>query len=316
MLNDGALIGGRLLIAYLVDASTEIRRFERDGTPDGTVALPGIGTAGGLSGSPVRDEAFFIFTSYNTPVTIYRYDVGARTLTPWAEPRLTLDPASLVEEQRFFSSRDGTRVPLFVVRRRDLTGPVPTLLYGYGGFGISLLVGAVTNQRPDLFDAALPGSGVMDMLRYDQFTGASLWHSESGQPSAPAHVANLLSYSPYRNVRSGRDYPAILVTTADADDRVVPAHSFKYVAALQSADIGARPRLVRIDTRAAHGAGMPLDKIIAHHADMWGFAARWTGLAIADGGPTDDGPLGRKEGDDGEGRREVRGEGRGEECSE
>ncbi|MBO4227020.1 prolyl oligopeptidase family protein [Bradyrhizobium neotropicale] len=357
VLNDAALLGGKLLIGYLVDAKTEIRRFDMDGKPDGTVALPSIGTAGGLTGNPAEDEAFFVFTSYNVPTTIYRYDVAANTIEPWAESKVAIDLSSIVVEQRFFRSKDGTWVPLFLIRRTDITRAAPTLLYGYGGFGISqvpiynslqlawveqggvlavanirgggeygrawhragqlenrqnvfddfiaageflkaegvtppnglaiqgesgggLVVGAVTNQRPDLFDVALPGVGVMDMLRYDKFTAGMFWMGEYGSPAEERHFRNLMTYSPYHTIKAGADYPAILATTADADDRVVPAHTFKYVAALQAADIGPRPHLVRIETRAGHGAGMPLDKIIALHADMWAFAAHWTGLKV------------------------------------
>ena len=142
-----------------------------------------------------------------------------------------------------------------------------------------LLVGAVVNQRPELFAAALPGVGVMDMLRFDRFTGGALWVSEFGDPANVADFRNLLGYSPYHNIRPGQAYPAILVTTADTDDRVVPAHSFKYVAALQAAGLGERPRLLRVDIRAGHGAGKPLDKALDEVADLWAFAARWTGLA-------------------------------------
>jgi prolyl oligopeptidase len=143
-----------------------------------------------------------------------------------------------------------------------------------------LLVGVVTNQRPDLFAAALPGVGVMDMLRYHQFTGGALWISDFGSPDEEVHFDNLLAYSPYHNIRDGEDYPAILATTADTDDRVVPGHTFKYTAALQAADLGDKPHLVRIETRAGHGAGMPLDKVIALHADQWAFAAHWAGLEV------------------------------------
>ncbi|MBK4217659.1 S9 family peptidase [Paracoccus caeni] len=357
VLNDAALLGGKLIVAYLVDAKTEMRRFSLDGTLEGDIRLPGIGTAGGLSGHPTDDEAFFAFTSHDAPTTVYRYNIAADSVTPWAQPKLKIDPSLIEVEQHFYASKDGTRVPMFVVRRRDVTGPAPTLLYGYGGFGISmlpaynplqiawveqggvlaianirgggeygtawhqggrlqnkqnafddfiaageflkaqgitsakglaiqgesgggLLVGAVTNQRPDLFDVALPGVGVLDMLRYDQFTGGALWTAEFGSPSDKAAFDNLLTYSPYHTMRDGKNYPAILVTTADADDRVVPGHSFKYISALQYADLGPKPRLIRIETRAGHGAGMPLDKIIAHHADMWAFAAYWTGLEL------------------------------------
>ncbi|TNM63532.1 prolyl oligopeptidase family serine peptidase [Aliirhizobium smilacinae] len=358
VLNDAALLGDKLLIGYLVDAKTEIRRFNVSGAPDGAVALPGIGTAGGFQGHPGDSEAFFGFTGFDAPMAIYRYDTASNAVTPWAEPKAPIDPDGLAVEQRFYRSKDGTEVPLFLIRRKDVTRAAPTLLYGYGGFGIpqvpyynpiqlawveqggvlaianirgggeygrawhragqleekqntfddfiaageflkrtgitsqkglaiqgesngGLLVAAVTNQRPDLFDVALPGVGVLDMLRYEKFTAGAFWASEFGSPSEDRHFRNLMTYSPYHTVRDGDDYPAILATTSDADDRVVPAHTFKYVAALQAADLGSKPRLVRIETRAGHGAGMPLDKMIAQHADMWAFAAHWTGLSIA-----------------------------------
>jgi len=357
VLNNAVLMGGRLVTAYLVDAKTEVRRFALDGAPDGTVDLPGIGSAGGFKGRSGDNEAFFIFSTFDTPITVYRYDVAANSYRPWAEPKLAANFDDVVVEQRFYNSKDGTRVPLFIVRKKDVTEPVPTLLYGYGGFGISmvpvynpmqmawveqggvlaianirgggeygrawhqagqfekrqnayddfiaagdylkaegitskgglvaqgesnggLLVGVVTNQRPDLFAAALPGVGVMDMLRYHKFTGGALWIADFGSPDEEQHFENLLTYSPYHNIRPGLDYPAILATTADTDDRVVPGHSFKYVAALQSADLGDRPRLVRVETRAGHGAGMPLDKVIVLHADQWAFAAHWAGLKV------------------------------------
>ena len=142
-------------------------------------------------------------------------------------------------------------------------------------------MGAVVNQRPDLFAAALPGVGVMDMLRFEQFTGGLLWSQEFGSPSVEAQFRNILSYSPLHTVRDGAFYPAILTTTADTDDRVVPAHSFKYVATLQAADIGDRPHLLRVETQAGHGAGKPIDKVIDEVADRWAFAAHWTGLEVA-----------------------------------
>lgn len=350
-----AIVGQRLIARYLVDARTELRRHRLDGTPDGLVALPGIGTAGGFRGEPDSDETFFAFTSYNAPTTVYRYDVATNTSEVWAEPRTGFDPDSITVEQRFCASRDGTRIPLFVIRRKDATGAAPTILYGYGGFGISmipyfsptllawveqggayavaclrgggeygrawheagqrgskqnvfddfiaaaeylkaegiaapdglaiqgesnggLLVGAVVNQRPDLFAVGLAGVGVMDMLRFNQFTGGALWMEDFGDPAKEGDFRNLLAYSPYHNLRPGRDYPAILVTTADTDDRVVPGHSFKYAAALQAAEIGEKPHLIRIETRAGHGAGKPMDKIVEEAADLWAFAARWTGL--------------------------------------
>ncbi|MBC8057154.1 MAG: S9 family peptidase [Rhizobiales bacterium] len=357
VLNDAALLGGRLIVSYLVDAKTQVERYRLDGTHDGVVALPGIGSAGAFRGHATDNEAFFVFTSYDAPTTIYRCDLDAGSATVWAQPRTTIDLDRIVVEQRFYASKDGTRVPMFIVRRKDVTAPAPTLLHAYGGFGISnvpvyspaqlawveqggvfavanirgggeygkqwhdagrlfdkqnsfddfiaageylksagitspdglaihgesnggLLVGTVVNQRPDLFAAALAGVGVMDMLRFDRFTGGPLWVSEFGDPADEAAFGNLLGYSPYHNIRAGQAYPAILVTTADADDRVVPAHSFKYVAALQAADLGERPRLIRIDTRAGHGGGKPMDKALDEIADMWAFAAWWTQLEL------------------------------------
>jgi prolyl oligopeptidase len=357
VLNTASVLGGRLIVSYLVDATTKVERFKLDGTPDGVIELPGIGSAGGFLGHASDDELFFVFTSHNAPATIYRYDVAARTRSVWAQPTVATDLDRIVVEQRFYVSKDGTKVPMFIVRRKDIVGPAPTILYGYGGYAISmipfyspaalawveqggifavanirgggeygkrwhdagrrenkqnvfddfiaageylkaegitpsdglaiqgesnggLLVGAVVNQRPDLFAAALPGVGVMDMLRFHRFTGGQLWMQDFGDPAKEEDFRHLLSYSPYHNVRANGTYPAILVTTADTDDRVVPGHSFKYVAALQAADLGARPRLLRVDTRSGHGAGKPTDKVIEEFADMWAFAARWTGLEI------------------------------------
>ncbi|MBX4864058.1 S9 family peptidase [Rhizobium bangladeshense] len=357
VLNDAAVMGNRLFIAYLVDAKTEIRRFSMSGTPEGTVTLPDIGTAGGFQGRSGDSEAFFGFTAFDAPTAIYQYDTETNSVKPWAEPKASINPDDIIVEQRFYRSKDWTEVPIFIVRRKDVTIAAPTLLYGYGGFGIpqvpyynpiqlawveqggvlaiagirgggeygrawhragqlekkqnsfddfiaageflkksgitssdglaiqgesngGLLVGAVTNQRPDLFDVALPGVGVMDMLRFDKFTAGGFWISEFGDPSQEQLLRNLVAYSPYHTIRHGEDYPAILATTADADDRVVPAHTYKYIAAMQAAELGSKPRLVRIETRAGHGAGMPLDKVIAQHADMWAFAAHWTGLTI------------------------------------
>lgn len=357
VLSNAALLGGFLLTTYMVNAQTEIRRFKPDGTPDDVTDLPGIGSAGSFQGNFRDNQAFFIFTSFDTPVTVYQYDVAANSYKAWAQPKLAANVDNVVVEQRFYTTKDGTSVPMFIVRNSDVTNPAPTLLYGYGGFGIpmtplynpfqmawveqggvlaianirgggeygrawhkagqfgnrqnayddfiaaaeflkaekitsenglviqgesngGLLVGVVTNQRPDLFAAALPGVGVMDMLRYHQFTGGMLWISDFGSPEEETHFNNLLTYSPYHNIRNGEHYPAILATTADTDDRVVPGHTFKYAAALQAAKLGDKPRLVRIETRAGHGAGMPLNKLIALHADQWAFAAHWAGLTV------------------------------------
>lgn len=357
VLQGASIIGGKLIASYLNDVKTEVRRFTLDGTPDGTVPLPGIGTASGFGGHQDDGETFFAFTSFNYPTTIFRYDVASGAVTPWARPKVDFDPDRYVVEQRFYASKDGTKIPLFIVRRKDVTGPAPTLLYGYGGFNISLtpgfssirvawleqggvyalanirgggeygkawhdggrlankqnsfddfiaageyliaqgvtgkgqlaiqggsngglLIGAVVNQRPDLFAAALPEVGVMDMLRFDQFTAGRYWVDDYGYPSKPDDFRTLYRYSPYHNIKGGRDYPAILVATADTDDRVVPGHSFKYAARLQASDIGDRPHLIRIETRAGHGSGKPTDKIIEEYADFWAFAAKWTGLSV------------------------------------
>jgi prolyl oligopeptidase len=352
-LESASLVGQEIVASYFVDAKSEVRRYSVDGTLKGKLTLPGIGTATGFQGRPGDPETFFSFTSFATPTTIYRYDANSGAATVWAQPKVAFNPDDYRVEQRFYASKDGTRVPVFIVRRKDVTGPAPTLLYGYGGFNVSLppafsaarlawieqggvfalanirgggeygkawhdagrlankqnvfndfigaaeflkkdgvaskiavqggsngglLVGAVVNQRPDLFAAALPAVGVMDMTRFDKFTAGRYWVDDYGYPSKEADFKALWAYSPYHNIRSGRDYPAILVTTADTDDRVVPGHSFKYAAALQSAEIGDKPHLIRIETRAGHGSGKPTDKIIEEAADQWAFIAKWTGL--------------------------------------
>lgn len=352
-----SIVGERLILSYMVDAATEVRRYTLEGKPDGKVALPGIGTASGFGGDPHKSETFFAFTSFNYPTTIFRYDVKTGQATPWAQPKVAFNPEDYAVEQRFYASKDGTRVPMFIVRKKGTSGPAPTILYGYGGFYVSitpgfsaarlawleqggvfavanirgggeygkawhdggrlankqnvfddfiaageyligqgitgkgqlaiqggsnggLLIGAVTNQRPDLFAAALPAVGVMDMTRFDRFTAGRYWVDDYGYPSKEADFKRLYAYSPYHNVKSGVTYPAILVTTADTDDRVVPGHSFKYTAALQHAAIGDKPHLIRIETRAGHGSGKPTDKVIEETADLWAFAAKWTGLKL------------------------------------
>jgi prolyl oligopeptidase len=357
VLRVGAVLGDRIVLSYMIDAQTRVERYRLGGAFDAEVDLPGPGTTGAFHGRPGDEEAFFAFTSYDAPLTIRRLEVGANRTTVWAEPDFALDLSEIVVEARHYTSADGTRVPLFVVRRRDVSGPAPTMLHGYGGFAISivphfspaaiawveqggvyavanirgggeygsawhhggrrenkqnvfddfiaageyliaegitpveglaihgesnggLLVAAVVNQRPDLFAAALPGVGVLDMLRFDRFTGGAMWVEEFGNPAVEEDFHNLLSYSPLHTVKQGERYPAILVTTADTDNRVVPAHSFKYAATLQAADIGPRPHLLRVETRAGHGAGTPTGMLIEQFADMWAFAAHWTGLDV------------------------------------
>jgi prolyl oligopeptidase len=358
-LGAASIVGNRLIVSYLVDAKTEVRTFSLDGKPIDKVTLPGIGTAGGFSGDADDSETFFAFSSFNMPTTIYRYDAASGQVTPWAQPQVRFRPEDFTVSQRFYRSKDGTRVPMFIVHRRDLDmkKPHPTLLYGYGGFNASmlpgfsasrmawveqggvfalanirgggeygkawhdagrlaykqnvfddfiaageylvregittknklaiqggsnggLLVGAVVNQRPDLFAAALPAVGVMDMLRFDRWTAGRYWVDDYGYPNKEADFRRLLAYSPYHNIRTGKDYPAILVTTADTDDRVVPGHSFKYTAALQATETGPQPKLIRIETRAGHGSGKPTEKIIEEYADMWAFIAHHTGMRL------------------------------------
>ena len=352
-----SLVGDRLIASYLVDAASEARLFTREGKPAGRVDLPGIGSVAGFEGEGGDPETFFAFTSFAHPTAIYRFDSTTGEVSAFAEPKVGFSPADYLTELRFFTSKDGTRVPMFVTRRRDvdLSEGAPTLLYGYGGFNVSLtpafsvanltwmdmggvyaqasirgggeygkawhdagrlankqnafddfigaaehlieagitrpdklairggsngglLVGAVVNQRPDLFAAAIPQVGVMDMLRFNRFTAGRYLVDDYGDPAREEDFRLLRAYSPYHNVPEGGDFPAILVTTADTDDRVVPGHSFKYAAALQAADLGPRPRLIRIETRAGHGAGKPTAKLIEEFADLWSFAARWTGI--------------------------------------
>ncbi|MGK2908431.1 MAG: prolyl oligopeptidase family serine peptidase [Sphingobium sp.] len=360
----GSLVGQRIILAYLENAQTVAQLVELDGKPVGDVPMPGVGTAAGFGGKSGDSETFFSFSSFTMPSTIYRYDTATGATTIFARPDLAFSPEDFVTEQIFYPSKDGTKIPMFVIRRKDIVEaakPAPTLLYGYGGFNISmtpgfsptrlawleqggalaianlrgggeygkawhdagrrenkqnvfddfiaageflkangitgkdqlaiegrsnggLLVGAVVNQRPDLFAAALPGVGVMDMLRFDRFTAGRYWVDDYGYPSKQKDFRLLYSYSPYHNIAAGKPYPAIMVTTADTDDRVVPGHSFKYAAALQASDIGDKPHLIRIETRAGHGSGKPTDKVIEEFSDMYAFIANWTGLTITDPG--------------------------------
>ncbi len=355
-----SIVGDRLILSYLKDAASQVLTYSLDGEPGEAVDLCGLGTASGFGGEPGDPETFYAFTSFNQPGAIYRLDVATGERSLFAAPEVSFDPDDFVVEQRFFHSKDGTRVPLFLVRRKDLAKagkPLPTLLYGYGGFDISLtpgfsasrlawmeaggayalanirgggeygkawhdggrlqnkqnvfddfiaageyliaegitpkdgltiqggsngglLVGAVTNQRPDLFAAGNAAVGVMDMLRFDRWTAGRYWVDDYGYPDREEDFKTLLTYSPYHNIQSGTDYPALLVTTADTDDRVVPGHSFKYTAALQAADIGEKPHLIRVETRAGHGSGKPTDKAIEEAADVLSFLGYWSGLEV------------------------------------
>jgi len=348
-----SLVGGRLIVSYLKDASSLARVFDLAGKEQAPVALDGIGSASGFTGRPDQTETFYSFSSFNRPATIYRLDLASGETSVFAAPKLVFDPETIAVEQRFYASKDGTKVPMFIVRRKDVTGPAPTILYGYGGFDISmtpgfsasrmawveaggvfvvanirgggeygkawhdggrladkqnvfddfiaaaeflkaqgissevavqggsnggLLVGAVVNQRPDLFAAGNAAVGVMDMLRFDRWTAGRYWVDDYGYPDREADFKVLRAYSPLHNIKANTPYPAVLVTTADTDDRVVPGHSFKYTAALQAANLGPKPQLIRIETRAGHGSGKPTDKAIEEAADVLSFMAQWTGL--------------------------------------
>lgn len=359
-LDSVSMVGGKLVTEYLVDVKSEVRIYNLDGSLVRQVELPGIGSAGGFGGDADDSQVFYFFSSFNRPTTIYTYDLDSGVSEVWAQPEVAFNPDDYTVEQKFYESKDGTRVPMFLVRRADIAAAgeaVPTLLYGYGGFNISLtpgfspsriawldaggayvlanirgggeygkawhdggrrdnkqnvfddfiaageylkangittanglaieggsngglLVGAVVNQRPDLVDAAHPAVGVMDMLRFDRFTAGRYWVDDYGYPDREQDFNLLLTYSPYHNVQDGTDYPAVLTTTADTDDRVVPGHSFKYAAALQAADIGDKPHLIRIETRAGHGSGKPTDKAIEEAADVGAFLAHHTGLDL------------------------------------
>jgi len=350
VLDSASLVGDRLILVTLEDATSRVRTADLDGRPLGALALPGLGTARGFEGEPGDVDTFFSFQSFLEPTSNFRYDLASEEVEPVTRPRVPFDGSAYETHQHFLSSRDGTRVPIFVTHAKGLVldGTNPTLLYGYGGFDIpmqpafspanaawldlggvyavaclrgggeygrewhlagtkehkqnvfddfiaaaewlvsegytsserlaihggsngGLLVGACLNQRPDLFAAAVPSVGVMDMLRYHLFTIGAAWASDYGRSDDPAMFPHLLAYSPYHNVRPGARYPAVLVTTADHDDRVVPAHSFKYAAALQAAQGGDEPILIRIDTRAGHGAGKSREQSIEEVTDRLTF---------------------------------------------
>ena len=345
-------VGGRLLLSYLHHASTLVRLHDAKGKRLHDIPLPGIGTASGFGGEWQDRETFFSYTSITTPTEIHRLDLSTGKTMLFKRPKTAFNPDEFETRREFITSKDGTRVPVFIAARKGLArdGRQPTLLYGYGGFNVSqtpvysvtaatwlrmggvyvlaalrgggeygaewheagtllrkqnvfddfigaaewlitnkftsparlsiyggsnggLLVGAVTNQRPDLFAAAVPAVGVMDMLRYHRFTIGWAWASDYGTSDDEAQFRALQAYSPLHNIRSGVNYPAVLITTADHDDRVVPAHSFKYAAALQAAATGPAPKLIRIETQAGHGAGKPTAKIIEERGDVLAFIA-------------------------------------------
>jgi prolyl oligopeptidase len=351
------LVGDSFMVSYLKDATSLIRQFKTDGTAVRDVSLPGIGSAGGFNGKRSSTEVTYSYASFNQPSTVYRYDLKGGQSTLWKQPKVAFRPDDFVVKQVFYESKDKTKVPMFIVHRKDLKmdGNRPTLLYGYGGFKISmtptfspariawlemggvyampnlrgggeygeawhhagtktqkqnvfddfiaaaeylvshgitkpsrlaisggsnggLLVGATLTQRPDLFGAAMPAVGVMDMLRFDQFTAGRYWVDDYGSSSDPAVFPALLAYSPYHNIKPGTKYPPTFVTTADTDDRVIPMHSFKFAAAMQKAQAGDAPILIRIETSAGHGGGKPTSKQIEETTDQYAFLVRSLGM--------------------------------------
>ena len=362
VLDGVSLVGGKIIADYMQDAQTVVHIYDLDGSQTSSVDLPGIGTASGFGGKLEDPETFFYYTSYDTPTTVNRLDVETGEVSVFRQPEVDFDTNDYVVKQVFYESKDGTRIPMFVSHRKDvqLDGTAPTMLYGYGGFDISLtpsfsitrlawmemggiyavanlrgggeygqewhkagtklqkqnvfddfiaaaeyliaenyttqsklaifggsngglLVGAVTNQRPDLFGAAIPAVGVMDMLRFQEFTAGRFWVDDYGSSADPEEFKALRAYSPYHNVQDGAEYPAVLVTTADTDDRVVPGHSFKYAAALQKAQGGSAPVLIRIETRAGHGSGKPTEMVIEEYADSWAFLVKNLNVQLPEG---------------------------------
>jgi prolyl oligopeptidase len=348
------LLGNRLYVSYLHDAHSVVRIYGLDGRALGTIALPGIGS-GGLPGGHRADRiAYYGFTSYTYPTTIYRFDTTTGKSTVAIQPKIAFDSSQYVTEQIFTTSKDGARIPVFVVHRKDIRydGSTPTILYGYGGFNISitpsfssavamwlqmggayavatlrgggeygdswhdagrlankqhvfddfiaaaqmlidkkitstpklaanggsnggLLVGAAITERPDLWGAAIPEVGVLDMLRFQKFTVGKAWVTDYGSSEASAdQFKYLFAYSPYHNVKDGTAYPPTLVMTSDHDDRVFPAHSFKFAAELQHAQAGDNPVLLRVESKAGHGAGRPTEKIIDDVADRYAFLVK------------------------------------------
>ncbi len=347
------IINNRFVARYLHDAHSQIRIYSLAGQLEKALELPTLGSVPTLHGKREDAEMFYSFESFLYPSTVYRYEFATGASSVFRSPEIDFDPSSYETKQVFYTSKDGTRVPMFLTHRKgiSLDGSNPTVLYGYGGFNISLpprfstsnliwlemggvyaqanlrgggeygerwhragmlenkqnvfddfiaaaeylidegytsveklaaaggsngglLVGAVLNQRPDLFGAALPAVGVMDMLRFHKFTIGWAWVSDYGSAEDPEMFKVLYAYSPYHNLEPGTMYPPTLVTTADHDDRVVPGHSFKYAARLQEAQAGDAPTLIRIQTKAGHGAGKPTRMIIEEQADRWAFLVK------------------------------------------
>ena len=342
---------GYIFAEYMVDAVAQVKQYAYNGDMVREVQLPGVGSIGGFSGKKEADELYYTFTNYSTPSTIYKFDPDQGGSEVYAESGADFDSANYESKQVFYTSKDGTEVPMIITYKKgtELDGSNPTILYGYGGFNISLtpsfsianaawlemggvyavanlrgggeygkdwhkagtklqkqnvfddfiaaaeylidekytsseqlavrggsngglLVGAVMTQRPELFAVALPAVGVLDMLRYHTFTAGAGWAYDYGTADDNKEMFEyLLGYSPVHNVEEGVAYPATLITTGDHDDRVVPAHSFKFAAELQDKAGGEDPQLIRIETNAGHGAGTPVSKTIEQYSDIFGF---------------------------------------------
>lgn len=351
------IIANQFVLTYLKDAKTQVKVHALDGRLIREVQFPGIGSATGFTGKRTETETFYSFSSFATPPSIFRYDLLTGESKLLRRAAVKFNPEDYEVKQVFYSSKDGTRVPMFVAHKKGLKldGSNPTLLYGYGGFSIALtpsfsvsrlawmemggvfampnlrgggeygeewhkagtklqkqnvfddfisaaewliknnytqpaklgiqggsngglLVGACMTQRPDLFGACLPAVGVMDMLRFHKFTAGRFWVDDYGSADNPEEFKALLAYSPYHSLKAQTRYPATLVTTADTDDRVVPGHSFKFAARLQESHTGEAPVLIRVETRAGHGAGKPTSKLIEETADLWAFLVKNLGV--------------------------------------
>ena len=343
--------GGSIFANYMIDAVSQIKQYDYDGKLIREVELPGIGSVGGFGTKKEEKELYYSFTNYITPGSIYKYDIASGKSELFIKPEIDFNPENYESHQVFYNSKDGTKIPMIITHKKGLKmdGKNPTILYGYGGFNISLtpsfsitnavwmeqggiyavpnlrgggeygekwhnagtqmnkqnvfddfiaaaeyliknnytskdylavrggsngglLVGATMTQRPDLMKVALPAVGVLDMLRYHTFTAGAGWAYDYGTAEDSKEMFEYLKgYSPLHNVKEGVQYPATLITTADHDDRVVPAHSFKFAAELQSKQTGNNPVLIRIETDAGHGAGTPVSKTIEQYADIFGF---------------------------------------------
>jgi prolyl oligopeptidase len=352
--------GGYFFARYIVDVITQVVQYNAKGDNMGTIELPGIGTARGWNGTKEEEILYYSFTNYHSPGVLYSYDPKTKTSELYWKPEIDFNPDDYVSEQVFYTSADGTQVPMIITRKKgvEYNGKNPTILYGYGGFNISLrpsfsisnavwmeqggvyavpnlrgggeygkawhdagtqqqkqnvfddfiaaaeyliennitspeflairggsngglLVGATMTQRPELMKVALPAVGVLDMIRYHKFTAGAGWAYDYGTADDSKEMFEYLKgYSPVHNVKAGTIYPATLVTTGDHDDRVVPAHSFKFAAELQDKQEGTNPVLIRIETNAGHGAGTPVSKTIEQYADIFGFTLYNMGFKV------------------------------------